>query len=93
MDGNGAERYGERADMYRRREDGNDVHQQSQQEGESCRAEIQFSAHYFANENADDIPKFPPAFAANMGLETVVDGKQEKTAIPVMNSLIESGAN
>jgi hypothetical protein len=38
------------------------------------------------------LPKFPPAFAANMGLETVVDGKHENTAIPVMNSLIESGA-
>jgi hypothetical protein len=45
-----------------------------------------------AKENSNIIPKFPPAFAASIGLETVVDGKHENTAIPVMNSLIESGA-
>jgi hypothetical protein len=45
-----------------------------------------------AKENSNTIPKFPPAFAASIGLETVVDGKHENTAIPVRNSLIESGA-
>jgi hypothetical protein len=38
------------------------------------------------------VPKFPPALAASIGLETVVDGKHENTAIPFKNSLDLIGA-
>jgi hypothetical protein len=61
-------------------------------EGQGLQQQIQYSGQQVVKEISENIPKFPPAFAANIGLETVVDGKHENTAIPVMNSLMGSGA-